>query len=272
MKYYSSVLGVFKNESTFIVEWIDHYLNRNIEHIYLLNDDSDDDFYEKIYRYVEKENVTLKNVEACDQDKTISWRQSFLYNKYYKEILKETTWLGIFDLDEFFYSPKTKNLNEILKKFEKTSHQELLADWYWFGSNGHIEQPKNIISSFNKRSKLTARHYNFEKQGYHHEWCCKSFSKTKLISKLKHHFNEYNYLGSNNFCTEGKRGNDSFSFNLSSIQIAFVNHYIGSKNYYMSKKTRGSCNNSNILRDEKMYRLLNMNEVLDERLAEQSRG
>lgn len=267
MKYYSSVLAVFKNESSFLPEWIDHYLNRGIEHIYLLNDDSNDDFYDKIFRYIENKSVTLKNVDSCDQDKNREWRQVYLYNKYYEEVISETFWIGIMDLDEFFYSPNTNNLNNIFKDFEKTPYQELLADWYWFGSNNQLKQPKEIVSSFIKRSRSSARELNFK--GYHHEWCCKSFGKTKLIKKLKHHFNEYYYLNKEDFCTMGKKGNELFSFNLSSAEIAFINHYIGSQEYYLSKKTRGSCNNSNIIRDEKMYKLLNKNQVIDTRLRDQ---
>jgi hypothetical protein len=270
MKYYSAVLAVFKNESSFLPEWVNHYFSRGIEHIYLLNDASTDNFYEKIYKYIDDDRITLKNVEDIDQDKNIQWRQVYLYNKYFKETLEESYWLGILDLDEFFYSPSTKNLNEILKLFESTSYQELLADWYWFGSNEHITQPKDIVLSFTKRSKHPARHYNFEKQGYHHEWCCKSFAKTKFITNLKHHFNEFNHRKKSNFCSGGKKGNEDFSLNLSSIQIALINHYLGSKEYYLSKKLRGSCNNSSIVRDENLYDLINMNDVVDIRLIKQN--
>lgn len=69
MKYCSSVLGVFKNEATFIAEWIDHYLNRNIDHIYLLNDDSSDDFYERIYRHVEKTRGSCNNSNILRDEK-----------------------------------------------------------------------------------------------------------------------------------------------------------------------------------------------------------
>lgn len=269
MKYYSAVLAVFKNESSFLPEWLDHYLNRGIDHIYLLNDHSTDDFYNKIEKFIDSGFVTLKNVEEKDLDKNIPWRQSYLYNKYFKETLQQTFWIGVFDLDEFFYCTRFKNINKILKFYENSSYVELLADWYWFGSNGHVEQPENIVSSFIKRGHHHSRKYNFELEGYHHEWCCKSFGKTKFITNIKHHFNEYKYLGKDNFCSEGKRGYDKFSLNLSGLNLAHINHYVGSKNYYMSKKNRGSCNNSNIIRDEKMYNLLNMNHIIDTRLMEQ---
>lgn len=236
MKYYSAVLGVFKNESSLLTEWIEHYLCRGIDHIYLLNDNSTDDFYDSIRQYIDSGVVTLKNVEKADQDKTISWRQVYLYNKYYDYILKETFWIGIFDIDEFFYYIKSKNINKNLKIFEKLSYQELLADWYWFGSNNHITQPKNIVESFTKRAKYSSRHYNFEKEGYHHEWCCKSFAKTKFITKIRHHFNEFNYYGKQNFCSRGKNQFKNFSFNLSKCNLAYINHYIGSEHYYKLKK------------------------------------
>lgn len=270
MRYYATVLGVFKNEASFLGEWIEHYLARGIEHIYLLNDSSTDNFLDITTDYVNKGLVTLKSVEECDQDKTISWRQAYLYNKYYNYILKESFWIGVFDLDEFFYCTQYKNITKILNIFEKASYQELLADWYWFGSNNHVKQPKNIVESFTKRAKHTSRHYNFEKEGYHHEWCCKSFAKTKFIKKIKHHFNEFNYYKKQNFCSEGKRYFPKFSLNLSKYNFAYINHYLGSEEYYKQKEIKGSCNNSLIVRDKNLYNLLNMNDIVDKRLLNQN--
>lgn len=37
-KYDIAILAILKNEESFLTEWIDHYLNRNIDHLYLLSD------------------------------------------------------------------------------------------------------------------------------------------------------------------------------------------------------------------------------------------
>ena len=44
MKHYLSVASVFKNESWNLKEWVLHYKHHGFDHIYLVNDFSDDDY------------------------------------------------------------------------------------------------------------------------------------------------------------------------------------------------------------------------------------
>lgn len=272
-KYDISLLAIFKNEESFLPEWLDHYLNRNIEHIFLLNDNSTDSSVEIINQYIYKDNITLTNI---DDPKEIEWRQQYLYNKYYSYILKQTKWIGIFDLDEFCYSPNNISIKSILKPYEDTNIQELIIDWYWFGSNGYIQQPKAIVDSFifrsDKPSKIIAKYSLLSSMGYHYEWCCKSFAKTKYISSLRHHYNKFNFYDKKDYVSLGK--NKNFSINLSDINQMFINHYIGSQEYYfLNKVARGSCNNTSLLSSNKskLYQMINLNQVKDTRLSEQNK-
>jgi hypothetical protein len=43
-RYHLSVAAIFKNESKILKEWIEHYFLHGVEHIYLINDHSTDDF------------------------------------------------------------------------------------------------------------------------------------------------------------------------------------------------------------------------------------
>ena len=49
--------GVFKNESHILEEWITHYLSRGLDHIYLINDNSSDNYKNIIEKF--KDKVTL---------------------------------------------------------------------------------------------------------------------------------------------------------------------------------------------------------------------
>ena len=269
MKYYSSVLAVFKNESHIIEEWIEHYKSIGIEKIYLLNDLSTDDFLSKIQKYIDSKFVELKNVAVEDNDKQMVWRQRHLYNKYYGKILSETKWVAVLDLDEFLYSPINKNINEILKKYDNSSFQEIIVDWYLFGSSGYDEQPKSVVESFVKRGEKVAREYSFSQDGYEACWRCKSFAKTQLMTSLCHHFNFYYCFGKRDYTTEG-RYFDNFNLNVSDLGGMYINHYLQSKRYYSTKRKRGSCNNTqNIVRNKIMFDLLDKNEIEDTRLKDQ---
>ena len=55
------VCSVFKNESHILNEWISHYLYHGADHIFLVNDNSTDNYQKIIEKYNSK--VTLFNNE-----------------------------------------------------------------------------------------------------------------------------------------------------------------------------------------------------------------
>jgi hypothetical protein len=273
-----SILAIFKNEESFLHEWINHYICHGIDHIYLLNDQSTDNSVDIVMGHPYKDKITLLHTSLQDlYDR--EWRQADMYNKYYKYILTETKWLGIFDLDEFCYSEQETDIKKIIRHYDRTKYQELIIDWYWFGSNGFMDQPKTITHSFTKRcrnlSKVIAKNYfindRLDTIGYHYEWCCKSFAKTALISSISHHYNKFYAYGKTNYVSLGKDHN--FSMNISDYNIMFINHYLGSYNYYMNNKvSRGSCNNNEKLaiNKSKIYNIINCDEIEDLALSQQN--
>ena len=88
MLYTLSVLAMFKNESMIIKEWINHYIEEGVEHFYLIDNGSTDDYYEKIKMY-EKYYTLVK-----DSTRLPHGTQTYLYNKIYLQKIKsETKWL-----------------------------------------------------------------------------------------------------------------------------------------------------------------------------------
>ena len=118
--YSLSVGAIFKNESHSLREWIEHYLYHGVEHFYLVNDNSDDNFMD-ILKY------------------------------YILPHLKETEWLLIVDLDEYMWSPKCLNMAEILKH-ECMHLSQIQINHTLYGSNGYEKQPKYLVNSFTKRT------------------------------------------------------------------------------------------------------------------------
>ena len=110
-KYKLSIGSMFKNESHSIREWIRHYLLHGVEHFYLINDNSTDNFMEQIKEYVDLNIITLFNVD----EPYYLGRQRNLYNKHILPIAKETQWLLMVDLDEYVWSKLDVNLVNVLK-------------------------------------------------------------------------------------------------------------------------------------------------------------
>ena len=241
--------AVFKNESHILSEWIQHYLCRGVEHIYLINDYSTDNFLPIINKYSSK--VTLFHNDIVTKN---VGRQSKIYEKYLRPILKTSKWFMIIDLDEFLYSPTKKTFSEILSTNDDCS--QIKVDWLHFGSNGHEYQPYCVVSGFTKRAE-----FNIDKEYYH----CKTLCKSEFLISFLVHEHEVHGITKH------------FAYNEDQVPDLVINHYnLQSQEFYYSvKATRGDCDNwmehvSNS-RDKKLFNSNDINEIEDLRLFEQNK-
>jgi len=172
---YELVAGsVFKNELYILEDWIIHCLDQGIQHLYLINDNSTDNYLDIIDKY--NNYITLIHNKISNEKD----RQEKIYNTYLKPYLKTSKWFIIIDIDEFLYSP-TSTIIDVLEKNERYS--QIVVDWLSFGSNGHISQPKNVITGFTKRSvfNISDTNYSF-----------KSIVKSDKLVDFRVHYHKVN--------------------------------------------------------------------------------
>ena len=133
------VCAVFKNEAHILEEWIRHYLIRGCDHIYLVNDNSTDDFITVIGKF---SNVTVYNNIVIGDKKAI-------YNEYFKQCLPLAKWVAFLDLSDFLYNADSKFLPDVFSKYSKFG--QIIVPYYIFGSSGHYVQPTGAVHNFLKR-------------------------------------------------------------------------------------------------------------------------
>lgn len=142
-----SVLTMFKNESLIIEEWIQHYLKEGVNHFYLIDNGSDDDYETKIAKY--KDKITL----VKDPTRLKKNTQSHLYNKHFKNIVKkETEWLIVCDIDEYFY---LENDMRVIDFFDLEIDGDIMwVPWRLFGTKyTGTDTPKSLVKSLLMRKK-----------------------------------------------------------------------------------------------------------------------
>lgn len=144
--YKLSVFSMFKNETHCLKEWIEHYIFHGVEHFYLINDNSDDNFLDVLTPYIEKGIVTLFNARW---DYYLG-RQKDIYNFYVLPRIKESKWLLMVDMDEFMWSPREIDMKKILDMCNGIG--QIQVEHTLYGSNGCVKQPKYLVQSFTKRS------------------------------------------------------------------------------------------------------------------------
>jgi hypothetical protein len=221
-----SILAMFKNESMIIKDWFDHYIREGVDHFYLIDNGSTDDYWNKIHIY-EKYITLVKDSTRLPHSGT----QTFLYNKIYLDkVKKETKWLIICDIDEYIYSRNGNiKIMDVLNKLPNNV-ENIWLPWKIFGSNGNINQPDNIIQSFTKRNIDYS-----DNDGYG-----KTICRTKNLNNIDccGHTVQIN---NNNECYNANGINyNKFNFtneNCNNLDL-HLNHYmVMSEEYYLKVKS-----------------------------------
>lgn len=129
-KYKVSICAIFKNEAPYLREWLEFNHIVGVEHFYMYNNNSEDDFRPVLAPYIEKGWATL-----------IEWPYDQQQMECYKDCIKnfsgETKWLGFIDIDEFIVPKSTDNIYDYLKRFEQNRGSVKLY-WRLYGSSGKM--------------------------------------------------------------------------------------------------------------------------------------
>lgn len=129
-KYAVSVCTIFKNEAEYLREWIEFHRIVGVDHFYLYNNNSEDDFHSILNPYIEEGVVTL-----------VEWphdqAQMECYANCVERFASETRWLGFIDVDEFIVPRSTEDIYSFLQPFED-NRGAVLIYWRLFGTSGYI--------------------------------------------------------------------------------------------------------------------------------------
>lgn len=247
------LVAIFKNESHIMNEYIKHYMNQGVDHFFLIDNGSDDNYLDVLKNF---NNITLE----------INSNRPFQvdhYNNYFLNKCKNYDWVIVCDLDEFIYARiNFKTIKEYLNSLENSISQVFIP-WKIFGSSGFNtdkKQPDSVIDNFTKRINYD-KDSNF--QGVIIENGKYSFTKcivrTKYLKRFNIHSHETtnkNYIGADN--NRSIHNNESFyKINETILSNSFLhlNHYaIQSYEWFMRiKATRGDAS-SDYCRTETYYR------------------
>lgn len=146
VKYQLSIAAIFRNEAHYLKEWIEYYRLLGVEHFYLYNNLSSDNYQEQLTPYIKNGIVELTewtqhayNWQEWDHTQVAAYRHALGKAKHH------TRWLAIIDIDEFIVPVSTDNLITLLKRYENRTLGGVCAMWYFFGTS-HVEKiPSNKL-------------------------------------------------------------------------------------------------------------------------------
>lgn len=143
--YKISVCAIFKNEGPYLKEWIDYHLGIGIDHFYLYNNDSTDDFLSVLDPYIKKGIVHVIPWPNLWKEIYFGFAcQPFAYQHCIENRREETEWFCFIDLDEFIVPMKEYNLKKCLQKHYAKA-EAIWMHWRCFGTSFITLTPQDSI-------------------------------------------------------------------------------------------------------------------------------
>lgn len=130
-KYNIVICAIFKNEAPYLKEWIEYHKIIGVEHFYLYNNNSSDNYEEILRPYVESGEIDL-----------IDWPQAQGQIPAYRHCMetyrKTAKWIGFIDLDEYVVPRKDVKLGDFLQNFKRVPSVAIY--WKMFGTSGRLNR------------------------------------------------------------------------------------------------------------------------------------
>lgn len=248
--YYVGICAIFKNEACYLTEWLEYHRTIGVEHFWLYNNFSGDDYKSVLEPYIQNDIVTL--IEWPRKQGQVS-----AYEHCIKNFRFEAQWIGFIDLDEFVVPIKCNKINNYLKQYERKCGS-IYIYWKMFGSSGKERRENGglVIEDFVVCwEKLTAIGKSFWNTKYEYDFSHKTSLPHEVWTTEKGihlpPINQFgNAIGSEiNFVREYK------------VDIQ-INHYF-SKTYeeYKKKYSRGDAIFKKNPRDYKYFRMHELHNI-----------
>lgn len=153
-RYQLSICAIFQDEAPYLKEWLEFHRLMGVEHFYLYNHRSRDNYKEVLQPYILSGLVELRNKStAAHTLKSFNSLQCKCYTECLAESRGMSKWIAFLDIDEFLFPIKEQSLQEVLKEYEEFGG--IGVNWLIFGSSHIWKIPTNqlLIESLTHCSK-----------------------------------------------------------------------------------------------------------------------
>ncbi len=137
-QYELAVCAIFQNEERFLKEWIEFHKLVGVQHFFLYNNNSTDQFMTIIKPYIERGVIDLYDWNF--DNKSLN-AQIAAYNDSMQRNTGKVKWIAFLDLDEYLYPVRIDNLITFLRDYEECA--ELSVNWVMFGTSDVEKIPKD---------------------------------------------------------------------------------------------------------------------------------
>lgn len=149
-KHYLSAAAIFRDEAGYLKEWIEYHKLMGIEHFYLYNNLSQDDYLSVLKPYIDNGEIELFEW-PYENSAAHPWTQiqRAAYRDAVDKSIHRTKWLALFDTDEFFVPLQHDSLASLIASEESKKSNKKIAryeiSWILFGTSGVENIPEGKL-------------------------------------------------------------------------------------------------------------------------------
>lgn len=134
LSYELSITAIFQNEAPYLKEWIEYHRMVGVEHFWLYNDGSTDNWAEVLAPYISQGVVEVMDWASPDTASFIKY-QLMSYKDALNKAKGVSKWLALIDVDEFILPAEESTITACLEKnFSQAAG--IYVNWHMFGTGG----------------------------------------------------------------------------------------------------------------------------------------
>ena len=245
--YDLAVVAIMKNEGPYVKEWLDYHLLAGVDHFYIYDHESTDNFKEILKPYIDAGIVTYIFFPG-------ELAQNATYNDAVNKYKFFCRYIAFIDADEFIFPQNNKSVVEVVDEIlaDKKNAGGLGINWRMFGSNNleTADYSKGVLERFTRRQENFNIHV-------------KTVANPRTVKSINiPHFAFY----FENFFAVNENGNPfqgAFNEPPTGAKICINHYHTKSKEEYLRKVQRGRVDTL-----QKTYKIENFkhanNEVFDD--------
>lgn len=144
-KYDIALCAIFQNEASYLQEWIEFHKIVGVQHFYLYNNKSTDNYRMVLDPYIKAGEVDLIEWKYTTNSDGGNWPtiQMMAYNNVLELTRNNVKWLVVIDTDEFLFPVQVDTLQTFLSDFE--GYAAVSVNWQMYGTS-------NVKKAVEKRS------------------------------------------------------------------------------------------------------------------------
>ena len=244
--YDLAIVAILKNEGRYIKEWLDYHLLAGVDHFFLYNNDSTDDYDEIVAPYVAAGLVTNTPFPGGSA-------QFAAYSFAVRDWRFQCRHVAFIDLDEFIFPKTGQSITQVVDDIlsQDTNAAGVAINWQMFGSNGHktADFSRGVLERFTRRAPV-----DWVVPIPHRDIPGGNTQIKTVVNPRKVYtfFNGHNplYFGVNYAVNENGGRVDSYYNEPVTAEKIAVNHYnVKSREEHLAKVARGRADKGGLTED-----------------------